>query len=94
MKFPLGIILAVSAALGGCSSRTVTRDVPVVVSRPVPQPCVTGWPQKPPPLPDGSHWAGYDIKQKAAALGAYAINMTNYAEALNAATAGCKEIRP
>lgn len=77
------------AALTACSAKVVTKERPVLVKTPVAVRCVTTWPQKPPPLPDGSHWAGYDVRQKAAALGAYAINQTNYAQALEAATGGC-----
>ena len=88
----LALVVA-CAALSACSPKVITRDVPVTVKVPVSAPCVTGWPQKPPPLPDVSHWAQMDARQKAAAIGAYAINQTNYAEALRAATAACPEIR-
>lgn len=86
----LALVVA-CAALSACSPKVVTKDRPVIVNRPVAAPCVTTWPQKPPPLPVEGHWAGYDVRQKSAALGAYAINMTNYAEALAAATGGCKQ---
>lgn len=76
-------------ALTACSPKVVTKDRPVIVNRPVAVPCVTNWPQRPPPLPDGSHWVGMDVRMKSAALGKYAIDMTNYSEALAAATGGC-----
>jgi hypothetical protein len=86
-------LFAACAALSACTPKVITRDVPVTVKVPVSAPCVTGWPQKPPPLPDASHWAQMDVRMKAAALGKYAIEMTNYDEALRAATAACPEIR-
>lgn len=78
-------------ALSACSPKVVTRDVPVTVKVPVSAGCSFPRPDKPLPLP--GHWAQMDVRQKSAALGAYAINMTNYAEALRAATAACPEIR-
>ena len=80
-------------ALSACSPKVITRDMPVTVKIPISQPCVTNWPQNPQPLPDSNHWAQMDVRMKAAAIGAYAINQTNYAEALRAATAACKEAR-
>lgn len=76
-------------ALPACSPKVVRHDVPVVVSRAVVQPCAAIRPEKPEPLPDSSHWAQYDVRQKAAALGAYAIRLRDYSEALDAATAAC-----
>lgn len=83
------IILAF-LALSACSPKVVTRDAPVTVKVPVPSKCVTEWPLKPDPLPDGSHWAGLDVKQKAATIGAQAIELKNYAGNLEAATSACK----
>lgn len=83
-------LILVLLALSACSPKVVTRDVPVTVNRPVAVPCVTNWPQKPPPLPDGSHWAALDTRQKAATIGAHAIALRNYADNLAAATGGCK----
>lgn len=77
-------------ALNGCKSEVLTRDVPVTVKVPVAAPCVTAWPQKPPPLPDGSHWAQMDVRMKAAALGKHAIELRNYADNLAASTGGCR----
>lgn len=76
-------------ALAACSPKVITRDVPVTVKVPVAVDCVTAWPQKPPPLPDGAHWAQMDVRMKAATIGKYAINLKNYSEALEAATGGC-----
>lgn len=84
------VLVAACAALSACSPKVVTKERPVTVKVPVSTPCVSNWPQKPPPLPDGSHWAGYDARQKAAAIGAHAINLRNYADSLAAATGGCK----
>lgn len=76
-------------ASAACSPKVITRDVPVVTKVPVHTPCVTIWPQKPPPLPDGAHWAALDLRQKAAAIGKHAIELKNYAGNLEAATGGC-----
>lgn len=76
-------------ALSACSHKVVTRDAPVTVKVPVRVPCAAIRPEKPEPLPDASHWAQYDVRQKAAALGAYAIRLRDYSEALDAATSGC-----
>lgn len=83
-----GLVCA-SLALSACSHKVVRHDVPVVVSRAVAQPCAAIRPEKPEPLPDASHWAQYDVRQKSAALGAYAIRLKDYSEALDAATSGC-----
>lgn len=88
MKHALILVLL---ALSACSPKVVTKDRPVIVNRPVAVPCVTTWPQKPPPLPQEGHWAGMDVRMKAAALGAYAIHLKNYSEALEASTGGCKQ---
>ncbi len=87
-----GLMLAAGLflTLNGCKSEVLTRDVPVRVSVPVAVPCVTNWPQKPPPLPDGSHWAALDTRQKAATIGAHAIALRNYADNLAAVTGGCR----
>jgi hypothetical protein len=77
-------------ALAACSPKVITRDAPVVTKVPVHSPCVTAWPQKPPPLPDGSHWAQMDVRMKAAALGKHAIELRNYADNLAASTGGCR----
>jgi len=84
-------ITAIAAALTlcGCASKVITKDVPRVVSVAVTQPCAAIRPERPEPLPDSSHWAQYDVRQKAAALGAYAIRLRDYSEALDAATSGC-----
>lgn len=79
----------ICAALSACSPKVVRHDVPVVVSKLVTQPCAAIRPEKPEPLPDASHWAKYDVRQKAAALGKYTIEWRNYGEALDAATAAC-----
>lgn len=84
------ICLAV-LVLSACSPKVVTKDRPVTVKVPVAAPCAFQRPDKPLPLP--GHWTALDVRQKAAALGKYAIEWTNYAEALNAATAACPEIR-
>ena len=87
-----GLFLAIAGLAiinGGCSPKVVRHDVPVVVSRAVAQPCAAIRPEKPEPLPDASHWTQYDVRQKAAALGAYAIRLRDYSEALDAATSGC-----
>ncbi len=84
------LILAL-LALSACSPKVVTKERPVIVKTPVAAPCSFPRPDKPLPLP--GHWAQMDLRQKAAALGKYAIEWTNYAEALNAATAACPEIR-
>lgn len=76
-------------ALSACSPKVVRHDVPVVVSRAVTQPCAAIRPEKPEPLPDASHWAEMDVRMKAGALGAYAIRLRDYSEALDAATSGC-----
>lgn len=85
-------ITAIAAALTlcGCASKVITKDVPRVVSVAVTQPCAAIRPERPEPLPDSSHWAGMDVRQKSAALGKYAIEWRNYAEALHAATAACR----
>lgn len=84
-------ITAIAAALTlcGCASKVIPKDVPRVVSVAVTQPCAAIRPERPEPLPDSSHWAQYDVRQKAAALGAYAIRLRDYSEALDAATSGC-----
>lgn len=84
-------LILVLLALSACSPKVVTKDRPVTVKVPVAAPCAFQRPDKPLPLP--GHWASLDVRQKAAALGAYAINMTNYAEALHAATAACPEVK-
>lgn len=84
-----GLVCA-SLALSACSPKVVRHDVPRVVSVAVTQPCAAIRPEKPEPLPDASHWAQYDVRQKSAALGKYAIEWRNYAEALHAATAACR----
>lgn len=83
-----GMVCAI-LALSACSPKVVRHDVPVVVSKLVTQPCAAIRPEKPEPLPDASHWAKYDVRQKAAALGKYTIEWRNYGEALDAATAAC-----
>ena len=77
------------SALTACSPRVVTKERPVTVRVPVAVPCVTTWPQKPPPLPDGVHWAQMDVRMKAATIGKHAIELKNYAGNLEAATGGC-----
>jgi hypothetical protein len=84
----LALVLA-CAALSACSPKVITRDMPVTVNAPVVQPCAAKRPDKPGPLPDGNTWAGMDVRQKAAAIGAKAIEWQNHSEALDAATAGC-----
>ena len=85
------LLLAVAAftSLNACSPKVITRDVPVETKVPVATPCVSSWPQKPGPLPDGSHWAQMDVKMKAATIGKHAIELRNFADNLAAATGGC-----
>ena len=84
----LSIALGAFALINACAPKVV-QDRPVTVRVPVHTPCVTTWPQKPAPLPDGSHWAAMDVRQKAAAVGKWALDQKGYAEQLEAATGGC-----
>jgi len=86
MKYALILSLV---ALAACAPKVV-QDRPVTVKVPVPARCVTVWPLKPQPLPDGSQWAQMDVRQKAAAVGKYALDQKGYAEQLEAATGGCE----
>ena len=83
------LILA-CAALSACSPRVVTKARPVTVKVPVTVPCAAKRPDKPLPLPDGNTWTAMDVRQKAAAVGAKAIEWRNYGEQLEAATGGCR----
>lgn len=72
--------------LTACAPRTV-QDRPVVVKVPVSAPCAAKRPQKPDPLPSG--WDSLDVRQKAAAVGKWALDWKGYGEQLEAATAAC-----
>ena len=82
------LILA-CAALAGCGG-TVIKDRPVEILRPVPQPCALSRPAEPAPLP--TDWDSLDVKQKAAAVGKWALEWQQYGQDLNAATAACPEV--
>lgn len=74
--------------LTACTHKPVVER-PVAVNIPVRVDCVDGWPVKPPPLPDKSHWTSYDVRQKAATIGAHAIRLKDYSQQIEAATSGC-----
>lgn len=84
------VLVLACIALSACSSHTVTRDVPVTVKVPVSAPCLGTLPIKPPPLPDSSHWAQMDVRQKSAAVGAKAIQWRDYGEQMEAAAGACQ----
>jgi type IV pilus biogenesis protein CpaD/CtpE len=90
MKQLIGLALAI--ALAGCAS--APKSVPLVAKVPVPQPCVEGErPKKVVPLkqdPSDAEWAEMDLKQRTARAGQWALDLLNYAEDLDAATAGCR----
>lgn len=88
----LVVITVCLCLLAGCSSGAV-QERPVIVTQPVPQPCVEG--TRPPlvePLrekvPDAV-WATLDVRQKAAYVGKQGLERQAYGEQLNAATGAC-----
>ncbi len=89
ISFAPVMVLFILFLLSACAPRTV-QDRPVTVRVPVPVPCVTDWPQSPDPLPDRSHWAQMDARQKAAAIGKCALDHKGYSEQVEAATGGCR----
>jgi len=85
---------ALAAALTGCATTpaTITRDRPVEVRIPVPQPCAAAKPARPAALAERTpQWATDDIRQKVAAIGAWALTWVTYGEQLDAATAACPQ---
>lgn len=82
--------LALALASTACAPKVITRDQPVIVNRAVTVSCAAKRPGKPAPLPSGAAWDTMDVRQKAAAVGKYALDWQGYGETLNAATAGCE----
>lgn len=83
------IAAALSLAVAGCG-RTIATDRPVYVKVPVAQKCVGPAPARPATLeaktPD---WKGMDIRQRVAAVSAWALEWVGYGEKLEVAVAGC-----
>lgn len=90
MKFATGAALAAALMLSGCGG-TVVRDRPVTVKVPVVQPCASGTrPARPPTLDSQTPgWDGMDLRQRVAAIGAWALKWVGYAEDLEVELAGC-----
>jgi hypothetical protein len=82
-------ILILALALAGCGA-PIQRTHVETVKVPVAQPCAGQRPAKVSSLkartPD---WDKMDVRQKAAAVGAWGLDQQTYAEHLDAATAGC-----
>lgn len=86
------IITASLFALSACTSTTY-RDRVQMVNVPVAQPCLTALPAPVAPLGErfsDTAWQSLDVRQKAAAMGAIAVESRTYGEQLEAASAGCK----
>lgn len=76
-------------ALTACGS-TIVQERPVTVSVPVAQPCAGERPERPSSLVSRTPaWNQMDVRQKAAAVGAWALDLLSYGEKLEAATAAC-----
>lgn len=85
------LLLACSLTLAGCG-RDRIETVPV----PVPQPCATVRPAPVEPLNKrfpAVTWDLFTPQQKAAHVGAQALLLRNYGDALNAATIACPEAK-
>lgn len=83
--------IALFALLGACGHDQQGLQV---VYRPVPQPCATARPSPPVGLKDSTpNWQSMDVRQKAAAVGKWALEQKAYGENLNAATAACPEVK-
>jgi hypothetical protein len=86
------IVVCAALALAGCGE-TVTRERPVSVNVPVPQPCLAG--SRPAAvtslreLYSDAEWNALDLRQKAALAGKQGLDLRTYGEDLNAATGGC-----
>ena len=77
-------------ALSACSGSPVVKDRAVTVNMPVAQPCAGERPSPPVPLSRiFPQWDGFDVRQKAAAVGKQALEWQTYGEQLHAATAAC-----
>lgn len=74
-------------ALSACAPKVITRDTVQAVKVPVSAPCALAHPEKPAPI---VYDDSMDARQKAAAVGAKAIEWRDYGEALDAATGACK----
>lgn len=90
-------VLVMAGALAACGNPgTIVRDRPVEVRVPVPQPCASERPAKVVPLKEKiprEQWDERDVRQKAAAVAAQALEHQTYGEQLDAATAACPEAR-
>lgn len=79
--------------LSGCTGRTVTRERPVEVFKPVLQPCVKN-PRPALVMPlnqqlTKEQWDALDIKQKTEYVSQQGLDRQTYGEQLNAATGAC-----
>lgn len=80
--------------LTACQPRTVIQDRPHLVSVPVATGCVSG--DRPAPVPTmkqtigDAAWKALTPRQKAAHLAAQSLRHQSRAQALDAATAGCR----
>jgi len=84
-------MIAIPALLLASCGSTVVKDRPVRVEVPVTVPCALERPQKPVPLVEQTPgWDSLDVRQKAAAVGKWALELLTYSEQLEAATAGCR----
>ena len=84
------LLLPLALVLASCGS-TVVKDRPVLVNVPIPVECALERPQRPAPLAEQTpQWDSMDVRQKAAAVGKWALELVTYSEQLEAATAGCR----
>jgi len=88
-------LMVVGLALSSLTACTkpIVQDRPVTVRVPVVQPCALPRPTAPASLkqayPDAD-WSEMDTRQKAAAVGKWALEQQTYGRQLGAATGGCE----
>lgn len=85
------LVMAPMLLVASCNGSTVVKDRPVAVNTPVTVPCALERPQRPVPLVEQTPgWDSLDVRQKAAAVGKWALELVTYTEQLEAATSSCQ----
>ena len=84
------LVLFAAMVLAGCGGKPCSTPPPVIVKVPVPQPCAGLRPDHVTDLKVRTpNWPQMDVRQKAASVGQWALELQGYGQKLDAATAGC-----